>query len=342
MENLSLMSTLDTNSELPDQTPITIGEKKDKTVPINILRDVFEELTRNNAAIKESFTEYYKIDFQDIEQLHLKIMQTLEPHNVCTISLRFFIYYVDDTSDEITSFEMASKLRAHSTSQVERIYLKYDFMIRHPVDKKITMYSININIASQISLISRLKNEPILSLSSSFVRLARARMTFLKIEYGDYTIARSLQTTVKGWFSTLNKTKKNSIMNTLQNYISMIRKSISIIAMSIYFILCYFALPNKIFIDRNISPIKFIIIFSLLTFLMFNISSFLGRTIEMFLDSWTPLSFIRFNKKDEVEIENFEKQNRNNVFSAILLAIFGPFISVLFKFLFMLLFKKYM
>ncbi|MCX5616269.1 hypothetical protein NQF87_04680 [Bombella sp. TMW 2.2559] len=237
---------------------------------------------------------------------------------------------MDDTSDEITSFEMASKLRAHSTSQVERIYLKYDFMIQHPVDKKISMYSININIASQISLISQLKNEPILSLSSSFIRLAKTRMTSLRIEYGDYTIARSLQTTVKGWFSTLHKTKKNSIMSILQNYRPIIRKTISLTTMSIYFILCYITLP------------KFIIIFSLLTFIIFNISSFLGRIIEMYLDSWTPLSFIKFNKKDESEIENFEQQNRNNIIFAVAGSILSPFISVLFKFFLTLILKKYM
>lgn len=313
------MSILDVsgNAEFPQRGKIIVGEGEHQ-VPVKLVKEVFTELTEKSESLDKSFKKPYRIKFEDIEQLHHKITQTINQYNVINQSLRFVIYYSDNTKDELKSFESASKLSANSSSQVESIYLKYEFIIHVPSTKKLETYSMALRMVSPIAMSKRMKNISFFSPPPPILRVMGARTALLKIDYADYTVARSLQTTVIEWFSAIECASENKFMRFLQKNSLYIPRLLAmlLVLLNSFFFYDYLRFVDASKISSNVLLLKFLILFFVFTTLFLNFSIYIGRFIENSIDGWTPVSYIMFNKRDETEMQKFVKVNHGSLIRA--------------------------
>jgi hypothetical protein len=173
-------------------------------VSIQTIQEIFKELTGKNEVLSENFSKPYQIEFGDIENLYHRLGQTLEQYNVISSNFSATVYYVDDTKDQLRSFERLKLQNGASTSPVESLFIKYDLLIMPYKLQRSQSYTISITINSRIAIDRRLRDETFPTFPTRLMRLFAGPVAALRIEYIDYTVAKSLQTVVKEWFSAIH------------------------------------------------------------------------------------------------------------------------------------------
>jgi hypothetical protein len=63
---------------------------------------------------------------------------------------------------------------------------------------------------------------------------------------------------------------------------------------------------------------KVLVSFFVIIYASHVLSSWCGQFVENAIDSWSALSYLKFNKGDEVEIRNYERTNRNSIIKTFL------------------------
>lgn len=114
---------------------VLVGDDQ-QPVSIQIIQDIFKELTGKNEVLSENFSKPYQIEFADIENLYYRLGQTFEQYNVKSTNFSATVYYVDDTKDELRSFERLKFQNVASPSPVESLFIKYDLLILPPDYKR--------------------------------------------------------------------------------------------------------------------------------------------------------------------------------------------------------------
>lgn len=165
-------------------------------VPLKVIQAVFSEITSKDSSLTQEFRKNYQIDFNAIEQLNTKIIQTMKTYNIEGLSASYVICYINNSKDEFPKFEEFKKLSANSSKQVESIYIKYDFLIKNPSSTEFQTYTLTLRILSHIAMINKS------DFPKMFFLLGGANAV-LKISYKDYIIARAFKTTVADWFETI-------------------------------------------------------------------------------------------------------------------------------------------
>jgi hypothetical protein len=331
------MSDIDSMDDLPTRRgnsnfEVLVGEEE-KPVSVQLIQQVFNEVTGRAESLTESFRRSYQIEFSHINDLHARLTQTLEQFNVVSRNCGVIIYYLNNSKDEFKSFERFSFQNAGATSPVESIYLKYDFLIIPPLVRKTQAYTINIRISSGVALRRRIEEDDILNGPPVIFRLMRNRSAYLKIEYVDYSVARTMQAVVRDWFALLPHDEEQKALSSIQRRSHMIPRALRYIGTILASIIClqecekYSTLigQNKTGIPQ-ITIIIFIIVYS-----TYVLSSWIGEYSENMVDRWSPLSYLKFNKADELEIQKYRGKNSRSIIKAVFGFIFTLGLSVLTK-----------
>ncbi len=302
----------------PGISRVLVGEDG-QGLSAQIVREVFTVLTEKNESLDEFFRKPYQINFSDIEQLHRKVEQTMVQYHVISKGLRFIIYYINDTKNEISSFEEMLRLSASSSSQVESVYLKYSFIVNPPSGKKVESYSVSVRIMSTIALQNRLNSVSFLGSSPNILRIMGGCTAISKIEYMDYTVARAFQTTINEWFSELNHADELVAIRFLQRYSHNIPKILSLMTVLAACLFIYQGVVDGEFIKGNDSAhfARFSIVAFALIFASHSLSNWFARYIEGSIDGWAPISYVHLNKRDESEIKKFERTNKKSILKAV-------------------------
>lgn len=299
-----------------ESTTVAIGDD-DRQISVKLVQDIFNEITTKNTAITESFTKSYQIEFRDIEQLYHKIQQTLAQFYVISQNFSTIIYYVNNQKDELNSFEQLATLNAGSISQVESIFIKFDILIIRPATRKAQSYTISIRIASGIAMRRRYETDPLLGVPARILRMMGSKNAYSRIEYIDYPVARSIQTVISELFSVLPHAEQSLILAFIQKHsrdIPRLLRFLTVLATSLICYMEFFKVFSNVYNLHDFGQTLlcvFVIIYS-----SYVLSSWCGEFIENSIDSWSSLSYLKFNKGDEAEIRKYEGKNKKSLINA--------------------------
>ena len=177
-----------------------IGESsKSAQVSLQTLQGIYNELTGKSEEVGKSYSKPIRVKFSDIEQLNHKITQACEQYNVVSGSCSVTVYYVDDTRDQFSSFDRFRLHNSGSTSPVESVLLKYNFLVLLPKTKKPQSYTVSIRLASRVAVSKRMKSE-FYGTPPSIFRLMGNRTAVVEIQYVDYMVARNFLNLIDEWF----------------------------------------------------------------------------------------------------------------------------------------------
>ena len=279
-------------------------------VSIQLIQEIFREINGKNEALSESFSKPYQIEFSDIENLYHKIKQSTVQFNIIVDSFSAVIYHVNDQKDEFRSFDSLSFHKAGSSSPVESIFLKFDFLILLPKTRKNQTYSVSVRVLSRVALEKKFSADLFSGPSARIFRIMGHRTAFSKIEYVDYSVARNINSVITEWFSALHYGNENKIISYLQkksHHIPKGTKFFGVLMASVFGYLEFVDyMPNH---DGDLTYFGastlsiFVIIYS--SFVLFG---WCGEFIENSIDSWSPLSYLNFNKGDEIEIKKYKRR----------------------------------
>jgi hypothetical protein len=243
------------------------------------------------------------------------------------------IYYTDNSKDELSSFDRFEFHNAGSSVQVESVFIKYDFLIVPSKSKKPQSYSAEIRIVSSVALQKRLDFDHIFGLPRSIMRLMGNRTAYSKIEYIDYTVARSIQNVINDWFSVLPSERKNNFLTYMRKRSHFIPRIIRVFTVIASSVICAGEGAQYIISHPLNQAVLFQIIMQsfILIYGAYVLSSWIGEYSEHKIDNWYPLSYLKFNKADEIEIEKYTNKNRKSIVHSGFSIIAGLCTSVIVK-----------
>lgn len=298
--------------------PVYVGDSQNP-ISVQLIQEIFTELTGKNESLTESFTKPYQIEFAHIEDLYHKITQMLEQYKIISFNCSAIIYYANSTKDELSSFDRLSFQRSSSSSPVESIFIKYSFLTVLPKTSKTQTYTISIRIASGIAIRKRFENEIAFGAPLSIIRLMGDRTAYAKIEYVDYAVARNVLAAIKDWFSTIPHSQRRPILEFIQKRSHRIPRIVRFITVIFSGIFCYQATSKYLPLHpQDLTYLAQLLIGSfILVYGAYVTSNWLGEYAESSLDRWSSLSYIKFNKGDELEISKFAAGNRASIGKAV-------------------------
>ena len=188
-----------------DQEKSVVSLGDGAMVSMQMVQDVYNEITGKTENISKSYRLHHKTSLVDLEQLNIKIHQLYEQYNIIEDNCNVTLYHVDDCKEVFSSFERFKLGDKSSLSSVGNIRLQYNFLILLPKTNRPQPYKIEVDIHSRAAIKQKASKEH--GMARRIMHIVASRTAILEIEYIDYTVARNFRTAIDSWFNGLEQSK---------------------------------------------------------------------------------------------------------------------------------------
>jgi len=184
-------------------------------VSMQTVQHIYNEITGRSEELSRNYKINHCTTYDDIKQLYIKIIQLCEQYNIVSKNCSVTLYHLDDQKQVFSSFERFELYDRTTLSPVENIRIEFNFLILLPQQKKPQSYQIEINVQSRATIAKRIKQES--SFHSDFLfGIIQDRTAMVEIRYIDYTVARTFQVAIDGWFKGLSCSSSIPFLNQLK------------------------------------------------------------------------------------------------------------------------------
>jgi hypothetical protein len=291
-----------------DMAVIGEGTPNRTPVSIQVLQNIYHELTGKTEEVSKSYSQAFHVVANDFKQLNHKISQVCEQYNIKAANCSINVFYVNDTKDTFSSFDRFQAFNTGAIAAVESVLFTYNFLIILPRLSEPQSYTVSIRIASPAA-IQRKMNEGMFELPKVF-KLMGPRTAVVTVKYVDYAVARSMINTIDEWFMALSHSRSGWFMQFMRKH-------------SHYFpaLARYFAGVTVVFLVvthiKDLLPSspalvdlgKFLIISFSSVFAAYKIAHHLGRAAENSLDNYVDISYICITEGDKNEVKMANSRN---------------------------------
>ncbi|CQH31655.1 hypothetical protein [Yersinia enterocolitica] len=293
-----------------DASTVRVGES-DSRMSIKVYQDVYHQLTGRTEQIRKRYSENLLLDLSELEQLHFKVIQLCDIHNIVASNEIVSIFHEKERKEQFTSFSRFKTYNSNATSPTINVVLKYNFSIIPAGLDRPQEYVITIKLSSRVAMLKQMEEEIPPFMRGRILGYLSGSSAEITVEYADYIIARGFLEAFNEWVRGAKVTPDNIWVSTIQKWSHLIPKTVNVI---ISMLIIYFALasvPMYFGSGSNSEQwARFSIIFFGGFYLIKSFSTVVSGIIENAIDSISPLSYLKLNKGDEILIDNF-KQRRN-------------------------------
>jgi hypothetical protein len=304
--------------ERPSGDVAIIGERggEGQEVSMKALQDIYNELTGKSEELVKQYSTPFVIHFSDLEQLNHKMVQSMEQYQVEGMNCSVHVYQQDDTKEVFSSFERFRIYNKSSTSPVESVLVKYNFMIILPRTRRPQTYTISVRVVSRITMRRSLREQFTAIPGPVFIS---GPTGVVSVDYVDYTVARNFLNVVEGWFETLDEAP-------VSGWIKVLRKGGKYLSsLTAYFLLftalwiCLYAQESLLLPEaRGMQSLASFLLVALTSiYVSHRFGRFLGRNAQSAIENWEELAYICLNRGDEKEVATARRSNRTEIIRAI-------------------------
>ncbi len=333
MENI--LTGNDNKNLIPSSTGdmAVVGEGTPNQMPVSIqvLQNIYHELTGKSEEVLKSYDDAFHVVFNDFKQLNHRVLQICEQYNIRASNCAVNVFYINDTKDTFSSFERFQAFNTGSTSAVESILLTYNFLIILPKLAQPQSYTVSIRIASPIT-IQRKMNGNMFELPKIFRLMGGPKTAVVSVKYVDYAVARTVLNTIDEWFMALPQSKSNSLWKFLRShtgYIPLLSRYIAGLGVT------YLVVTNIQHLLPTVPSLLDLARFGILAFVgifaAYRIAHHIGSAAEDSLDRWVDLSYVCITEGDKRELELAQNRNRGALLWGGLKLLTGLLVSVVAK-----------
>ena len=304
-------------------------------VSLKTYQDIYNQITGKTEETKSRYKDAIKISHEDIRQLHVKIQQLLDVHDVVACNQTINIFYEKERKDVFTSFEKFEAFNSSSASPVVHVVLSYNVSIVPAKLQRPQEYSITIRLSSRIALLKEIREDAPAFMQGPLAAMMTSETAEIKVDYVDYVIARGFIEVFDEWISGCDKTDEINVVKFAQKYSHFVSPLGKILIIFLYGFYIYNAIDSS-FLGREDLPAlaKFFIISGVAFYIVHMMSGVLLRILERSVDSYSYISWIKLNRGDSQLIRIEEKKIRNNIwmflgsaFLTVMLGVLGSQIS---------------
>jgi len=318
------------HDEGSNRPSICVGDGS-SSVSIKIYQDIYHQVTKRTEQISKRFNENLKINFSEIEQLHHKVKQICDIHNIVASNEIVTIFHEKERKEQFTSFDRFRNYNSNATNHTVNVVLKYNVSIIPAGLNKPQEYVITIRLNSRVAMLEEIESHAPPFIRGSVISYLTEDTAVITIDYADYVIARGFLEAFEEWIRGCDKESNNHWLKLLKRWSHLIPE---ITKITVAFTILMYALqsvPNFFSTAQTYETgARFLIFFSGGFYLITNFAKNTGKIIENAIDGFSTISYLDLNKGDSNLIKKFIIRKRNVVikfFSGCLLTIFLGFIS---------------
>lgn len=322
------------NNSNPNGQQVDLGNGQ--LVSMQVVQQIYNEITGKSETLSRPYSLNHRVEFEDFRQLNIKIDQICEQYNIISKNCSVTIFHVDDQRQNFSSFERFELFDRSTLSPVESVRLEYNFLIVLPRVQKPQSYVVEINIRSRAAMAQRERRESKLP-PGRFYEFIAPITAYVDIEYVDYTVARTLQVTIDGWFKGLHIFPASKFLGLLKKGSHYISSVIPAVAVTAFIAICYVIFGSA----KWAHPDGFKSLYIALLFTLGG-SLIIGRFAHIFgviiVNSVLRIqqkSFINLTRGDQLALEELSNINRQRwgyiIFSmviTVLLNVFSAWIAI--------------
>ncbi|MBU1618916.1 MAG: hypothetical protein KJ556_16885 [Gammaproteobacteria bacterium] len=312
-------------SEMPESSNVIVGEENsNQAISFKLAQAFYNEITGKSERIAEEFNTSFILTMENINQLHLRIVQSTAQYNVISANASFSVEYVNDSSERFSSIERFMMHAGAKGRAVEEVAISYNILVVLPQTRKPQEYRLNILFASRTAKIEGMKKQiddmpfsiPLWQFENKFT--CRASINFV-----DITVANSFMSVVKNWLDCLEVTSLNPILKFiryLSGYLPLLGQYGLLMIGAIY----TNSQMNQYFQEPAASTTaSFILLAFIFNFLMFRLGRFIGVKSERHLDFIYQISYINFSGADKKLATESSTSVRTHVAKSIVYIVFS-------------------
>ena len=300
---------------------VRIGQGDGMPVSLKVYQDIYHQITGKTEEIRKKYKDNIKLDSSDITQLHKKIVQVLDVHNVVAGSEIFTIFFEKDRKETFTSYEKFNAFCCNSSSAITNIIVRFEASIIPAKLKKPQQYSITIRLSNRIAQLKEIKEEAPPFMQGPFAAMIVSETAEIKVEYADYVIARGFVEAFDEWIVGCQKHQTSKILKRLQSISHFIPSFGKLILSSIFLVFSYLSIDKIFEIDQSFNiATKFLIVCSISLLMILYTSNVVFKLIENSIDSYVEPSWIKISNGDKLAVDEYNTNNRGNIRKALVSA----------------------
>lgn len=281
---------------------------------LDVYHEVYKLLNKTGKEISKSYDDNLKITMEDIEELHCKIIQSIESQNGEGIILKINIEQLKGENYIFNDFSDFKKNNRTGPNPTQEIILDYKYIIKNKELKSFEKYKVVLRLASRATqLYDARKNTPDIMLE--FLSNFRSTVARIDIEYYDYVKARSILATFDEWVKGCNKTSSPKFLNEVKWFFNKCNWLIKIFVLFLFTIGTYNQVNEEI--NNSSYIIKFIVIYLFVFYFLIKTTNNIAMVIRKSINSYFLMSYISVNKGDTNLIRKYTAYNKNNIYKSI-------------------------
>ncbi len=298
---------------------VSVGDQG-SAVSIKTYQDIYHQVTGRTEQIKQRYSDNILIEFAEIEQLHHKVIQLCDVHRVVAHNEVISVFHEKERKEQFTSFDRFRAYNTNASRPTINVVLKYNFSIIPAGLQRPQEYVINIRLTSRVAITKQLQEDAQTLMGGQmminfFFINDTAEVT---VDYADYVIARGFLEAFDEWIKGCKSTPKNKWLIALR------RKSHfapDIMRIGIAFLIGVFALRGvPDFFGASLAADKgarFLITYITAAYILIFLASVAGRMIEIAIDSYPVLSYLKLNRGDINLIDEFQERKKKVILKFI-------------------------
>ena len=214
------------------------------SVSLKDYQAIYNQVTGRTEQIRKRYNDLLLVDFSEIKQLHIKITQLCDVHQVVAQNLTLSVFHEQERKEQFTSFERFETYNSNTTKPTVSLLLKYNFSIVPAGVKKAQEYTISIRLTSRITLSHQMEEESPPFMRSHLIKFITEPIAEITIDYVDYVIARGFVESFEEWVRGCKSTPKSKYLEVAQEHSHLIPRVLKIIGVIFISYLAFIELPN--------------------------------------------------------------------------------------------------
>lgn len=269
-------------------------------VSLKVYQDIYHQVTGRTEQIRKRYSENILADFSDLEQLHHKVMQLCEVHEIVASNETISVFHDKERKELFTSFERFRAYNGNATSPTVNVVFKYNFSIIPAGLERPQEYVVTVRLTSRVAAIKQLEDEAPPFLRGRFLRYMSGSVAEVTVDYADYVVARGFLEAFDEWISGCKTTPKSLALERLRQYSHLVPYIAQLVVAFVIMIFALQAIPERF--DTNATPTivaRFVVIFMGGSYILLSLVRASSELIEEAIDTYPVLSYLRLNKGDE-------------------------------------------
>lgn len=321
----SNIERMNNNNDADNQPTLEIGGRGNLISP-KIYQSIYNHITGRTEKTSQTYEDNILVSFNELEQLHLKILQIKDIHNVLAQNETISLFFSGERREVFTSFERFEKYNSNNTKPTKSLQLKYNFSLLLAGTSVPQEYVVTIKLVSRFASIQAFEEKKNRLLPSGLVNILVSNTADITIEYVDYLVAKTYLQAFDEWIKGCpceQESRFTSLLQSFSHYVPRIIQLI-IIAICLYYYNIYISTLSESF---NKDWGRFFLFSLVSIFVLTKIAFIVGEKIERYIDSFKQDSYLNLNNGDKKLIKEFASRKKATytkiIFQLVMTVVLG-------------------